>query len=206
MICNKLHSCPSQRGLSGCQGIWRKAGVERNKCRRAHAPAPGCQGAPAELSKVQKYYLSQHPRTLILQIEAVTAFAVLRHDGVQALKLEQAAAQSGCLHNSIQKYFADFRASAKRGLRTGQLALSRDDRLAYVLSAADYSRVTAPFSTPGWSWCSGCGEEFSLSILKVCSACKGQRGAPLYCTRVCQKKDWRRHKPSCRATLAEWHD
>ena len=60
---------------------------------------------------------------------------------------------------------------------------------------------TAPFGRPGSGICAGCSTKWGIGGLKVCSACKGQPGAPLYCSQECQKKDWRRHKPSCQATI-----
>ena len=61
----------------------------------------------------------------------------------------------------------------------------------------------APFGKPGTGVCAGCGDRWDTGNLKVCSACKGQPGEPLYCSQPCQRKDWRRHKPGCQATRSK---
>ncbi|KAK0443909.1 uncharacterized protein EV420DRAFT_1014153 [Desarmillaria tabescens] len=43
------------------------------------------------------------------------------------------------------------------------------------------------------SKCASCGAQ--SEHLQVCSACKRQ----YYCSRACQRSDWKRHKPNCRA-------
>jgi len=44
-----------------------------------------------------------------------------------------------------------------------------------------------------FSLCSGCNQPFEVEKLSKCSACK----LACYCSRKCQKKDWKRHKDFC---------
>jgi hypothetical protein len=43
------------------------------------------------------------------------------------------------------------------------------------------------------SLCSGCHEPFEVEKLSKCSVCK----LACYCSKKCQKKDWKRHKELC---------
>lgn len=46
--------------------------------------------------------------------------------------------------------------------------------------------------------CMGCRNRVPKELLKKCSACKTVR----YCSKECQKKAWRTHKPTCKKMTA----
>ena len=70
-------------------------------------------------------------------------------------------------------------------------------RISYMKKRIPCSCVDAEYkevkSLPKTGLCSGCGGNYELSSLKSCGSCRKAH----YCSKACQKADWKRHKEEC---------
>ena len=116
---------------------------------------------------------------------------------LQAKDFEKKAEQQS-LKQLVRVMVGPIREQVLLALRTGQLKIDSSE-------AAQRRFMEGRGRKVGWRSCSGCNLAVAGDALKVCAACKDEPGCPRYCSVACQKKDWRRHKPSCCATQNRSH-